>query len=163
METIFSSFYLSDNNPVGCYFYDTNGTQWFRIVNEAFYKKVDGCIIVYDINNQKSFDEIENYFIPTIKNNCIKNIPTLLLGNKSDLKHLRKISVNQGEQLALKYNFIFRETSSVENININDIFKTIIEQTYYDCKDMEKNDTDSITLNHKHHLKFERYKSGCCN
>ena len=163
METIFSAFNLSDNNPVGCYFYDTNGTQRFRIVNEAFYKKVDGCIIVYDITNQKSFDEIENYFIPTIKNNCIKNIPTLLLGNKSDLEHLRKISVNQGEQLALKYNFIFRETSSVENSNINDIFKTIIEQTYYDCKDREKNDNDSITLNHKHHLKFERYKSGCCN
>ena len=76
METIFSSFNLSDNNPVGCYFYDTNGTQRFRIVNEAFYKKVDGCLIVYDITNQKSFDEIENYFIPTIKNNCIKNIPT---------------------------------------------------------------------------------------
>ena len=163
METIFSSFYLSDNNPVGCYFYDTNGTQRFRIVNEAFYKKVDGCLIVYDITNQKSFDEIENYFIPTIKNNCIKNIPTLLLGNKSDLEHLRKISVNQGEQLALKYNFIFRETSSVEDSNINDIFKTIIEQTYYGCKDREKNDNDSITLNHKYHLKFKRHKSGCCN
>jgi len=163
METIFSAFNLSDNNPVGCYFYDTNGTQRFRLVNETFYKKVDGCIIVYDITNQKSFDEIEDYFIPTIKEKCIKNIPTLLLGNKSDLNDLRKISFSQGEQLALKYNFIFRETSSVENNNINDIFKTIIEQTYYHCKDREKNDTDSITLNHKYHLKYRRHKSGCCN
>jgi len=117
MEIIFSSFNLSNNNPVGCYFYDTNGTQRFRVVNETFYKKVDGCIIVYDITNQKSFDEIENYFIPTIKENCVKNIPTFLLGNKSDLKYMRKISANQGEQLALKYNFIFRETSTVENSN----------------------------------------------
>jgi small GTP-binding protein len=163
MEKIFSPFKLSDNYQVGCYFYDINGTQKFRLASEIFYKKVDGCIIVYDITNQKSFDEIENYFIPTIKKNCIKNIPTLLLGNKSDLKDLRIISVNQGMQLALKYNFIFRETSSIENININDIFKTIIEKTYYDCKDREQNDNNSITLNHNHNLNFKRYKSDCCN
>ena len=163
MEIIFSAFNLSNNKSVGCYFYDTNGTQRFRIVNETFYKKVDGCIIVYDVTNQKSFDEIEDYFIPTIKEKCIKNIPILLLGNKSDLKVLRKISVNQGEQLALKYNLIFKETSSVENSNINDIFRTIIEQTYYYCKDRERNDNDSITLNHKYHRKYKRHKSGCCN
>ena len=85
------------------------------------------------------------------------------MGNKSDLTDLRKISVSQGEQLALKYNFIFMEASSIENNNINDIFKTIIELIYYDCKDREKNDNDSITLNNKYHRKFKKHKSGCCN
>jgi Ras-related protein Rab-8A len=137
MENIVSNFKLSDGSLVTCNFYDTNGTERFRPVNEPYYKKVDGCLIVYDITNQKSFDEIEEYFIPNIQDKCKENIPVFILGNKSDLKDKRIISVEQGNQLALRYNYIFKEISSVKNSNLNDIFQRIIRmiKRYVDNRD----------------------------
>ena len=129
MEIIYNTFRLSDGTIIGCYFYDTNGTQRFRAVNESYYKKADGCIVIYDITSQNSFDEIEKYYIPNIKEKCKENIPTLILGNKIDMSDMRKVSVEKGKQLALKYCFLFNETSSIENTNLYDIFQIIIEIT----------------------------------
>ena len=151
MEIINNTFKLSDGTIVGCNFYDTNGTQRYRSVNEALYKKVDGCIIIYDITNKNSFDEIENYFIPKIKEKCKENIPVLIIGNKIDMNDNRKVSTEEGKELASKYGFIFNETSSIENLNINDIFRIIIEITNNYCiKNREENENNNpIRIEHQ--------------
>ena len=139
---------------MGCNFFDTNGTERFRVVNETYYKKVDGCIIVYDITNQKSFDAIESYFIPKIKEKCKLNIPVLILGNKNDMKEMRQISLEQGRQLALKYGFIFQETSSIEFLSASDIFQKIVEITIYFKKKENINSIGSIHIHNTNNLKL---------
>ena len=42
------------------------------------------------------------------------------------MRDKRIISVEQGNQLALRYNYIYKEISSVKNSNLNDIFQKII-------------------------------------
>ena len=149
MEIIYNTFRLSDGTIIGCYFYDTNGTLRFRTVNESYYKKVDGCIVIYDITDQNSFDEIENYYIPNIKEKCKENIPTLVLGNKLDMNEMRKVSFEKGKQLALKYGFLFNETSSIENANLNDIFQIIIEITNDKTEKRENENDRQININNQ--------------
>ena len=161
IENIIPSFKLPDGTFVRCNFFDTNGTTKFKIVNEPYYKKVDGCIIIYDITNQKSFDEIEEFFIPQIQEKCKENIPVFILGNKSDLKDERIISAEQGNQLASKYNYIFEEISSVQYLNMNDIFQNIIRtiKIYVEKRDnYEYNNIDDISIRRME----DRKCRGCC-
>ena len=154
MENIYNTFQLSNGTIVGCCFYDTNGTNRFRAVNESYYKKVDGCIIVYDITDENSFNEIENYFIPVIKEKCKAKIPILILGNKTDMEDTRHISPEQGEQLALKYNYIFKEISSINNVNILETFQEIIETITYKVKMEERKENNlNIRINERNSRK----------
>ena len=113
---------------------------------------------MYDITNKLSFEEIENYYIPTINQNCKENIPVLILGNKKDLEEKREISTEQLEELGSKYNYIFNEIScnDIDNIFVN--FKNIIELAYKKKKE-EGNDDQSIEL---HNEKNGRKCISCC-
>ena len=133
-----NKYILSDGTIIDCSILDTNGTERFRALNENYFRQADGCIIVYDITNQKSFDEITEYYIPKLKDKCKENITTILLGNKSDKEDERIISIEQGIQLALDNNFIFKETCCNERTNVSNAFQTIIEMTNSDMKKREK-------------------------
>lgn len=164
LEEKYNTYRLSDGSTIASTIFDTNGTERYRYLNEVYFKKVDGCIIVYDITNRRSFDEIENYYIPKIKEKCKTKIVTILLGNKKDMEDKRKISFEEGNNLAVKYNFIFKEVSCVENINIFDSFQKIIELTYFEKKknwDNENNE-DSITLSRKCYNGLNNRRKGCC-
>ena len=67
LEKKYNTYKLSDGSIIGCTIFDTNGTDRYRFLNETYYKKSDGCLIVYDITNRRSFDEIEKYYIPKLK------------------------------------------------------------------------------------------------
>lgn len=164
LEEKYNIYKLSNGSIIGCTIFDTNGTDRYRFLNETYYKKIDGCLIVYDISNRRSFDEIEKYYIPKLKEKCKKNIVTVLLGNKKDMEDKRKISFEEGNELAKKYNFIFKEASCFENINVFDVFQTIIEKTFYDKReDINNNqDEDSISLSIDRHINLNRRKFRCC-
>ena len=129
IENIYTQFSLSDGSLISCNFFDAGGSIRFRNTNESFYKKVDGCILVFDLTNQASFDDIKNYFIPKIKELCKLNIPVLLLGNKKDLEDLREISFDEAYDLAIENNYIYKEVSCLENYKLKEIFEDIIEKT----------------------------------
>ena len=56
-----------------------------RSTNESYYKKADGFIVVFDITNQNSFDDIRDYFLPKIRKYSSDEVPILIIGNKKDL------------------------------------------------------------------------------
>ena len=58
-----------DDQVVSVNFWDTAGQETFRAIAKMFYKGADIIILVYDITDQKSFDEIKNYWINEAKNN----------------------------------------------------------------------------------------------
>lgn len=104
--------------------------------------------------------EIEKYYIPKLKEKCKKDIFILLLGNKTDLEDKRKISYEEGKELALKYNFFFKEVSCLENINVFLTFQKIIEKTFYEKKKRWNNLDDTISLSsHRSRLNKKTY---CC-
>lgn len=154
-------YILSDGSIIYCSLLDSSGTERFKSINESYFRKADGCILVYDITNKNSFNEIKNYYIPNIKEKCIKNIKTILLGNKNDREEDREVSKEEGIELSLKNNFIFKETSFSDNSGIFKAFETIIELTNLDSIKRGKRDNITIKINRKNHKKKKKNKK-CC-
>ena len=52
----------------------------------------------------------------------------MLVGNKTDLKHLRAVRTEDGQEFATKYNIAFIETSALDGNNVETAFFKIIER-----------------------------------
>ena len=117
---------------------DTAGQEQLKALSNQYYQKADGILLVYDITNQASFDEIKNYYSKQIKDRCKFGVKVLLLGNKTDLEDERKISLEMGVNYAVDNKFLFMETSCLKNENVAGGFETLIELTYLDVVQKEK-------------------------
>ena len=108
--------------------YDTGGQERYRCINVTYYKRADAILLVYDISNKKSFEEIQNYYVSKIREICQEDIPILLLGNKTDLEGMRQVTKEQGIELAKNENYEFKESSCVQNLNVAGAFEALIER-----------------------------------
>ena len=117
---------------------DTAGQEKLKALSNQYYQKADGVLLVYDITNQASFDEIKNYYSKQIKDRCKFGVKVLLLGNKTDLEDERKISPEMGVNYAVDNNFLFMEKKKIKNKNVAGCFETLIELTYLDVVQKEK-------------------------
>ena len=138
---------------------DTAGEEKFRSINASYYRKADCCLLVYDITNRKSFEEIKNYYNQNIKEQCKKNIKIILLGNKTDLEDQRQVSSEEGASFALENNYIFMETSCLKNTNVANAFETLIEITNIEIK---KNYVKEERLIISKKNKFKKRRSNFC-
>jgi Ras-related protein Rab-1A len=136
--------------------WDTAGQERFRSVIRSYYRGCHGIILVYDITNRDSFNNIEKW-LTDINNNCgNKQLQIILVGSKIDLEKDRKVLYNEGKQLAESKNIKFIEISSLYNTNnlsnihnmINSILNDILDNT--DEDEYGKNDNNTIILNTKY-------------
>ena len=125
----FSVYQLSDGSLVSVQIMDTGGAERFRSITTNYYRKADCCLLVYDITDENSFEEIKNFFNEKIKEKCKENIPVILLGNKTDLESGRKVPSEKGANFCVENGYIFMETSCLKNENVADAFETLIEIT----------------------------------
>ena len=126
----FASYKISDGSLVNVTIMDTAGMEAFRALNTSYYKNANCCLLVYDITQRTTFKDLKNYYNKKIKELCIENIPVILLGNKTDLENEREVKPEEGANFALEHNYIFMETSCLEDNNVADAFETLIENTY---------------------------------
>jgi small GTP-binding protein len=118
---------LADGSIINAHLRDTCGQERYDSINANYAKKADGILLVFDISSLNSFKKIKEYYPELIRNNCKHNIPILLLGNKTDLKDERQVSVQEAIDLAVSEEYVYKETSCVNNENVADAFETIIE------------------------------------
>ena len=57
------------NKSIKFELWDTAGREQYRALAKVFYKKCNGCLLIYDICDKKSFEELKNYWIPEIRSN----------------------------------------------------------------------------------------------
>ena len=127
IDFISKTFQLSDGSVINCLIYDTAGQERYNAINESYFKKADAALLIYDISERKSIDVIKEYYCIKIKEYCKKNIPIILLGNKTDKADKRKVETEEGIQLALQEKYKFKETSCLKNENVADAFEALIE------------------------------------
>jgi small GTP-binding protein len=106
---------------------DTGGEERFRSITTNYYRNADCCLLVYDITDKNSFEEIKNFFNEKVKEKCKENIPIILLGNKTDLENQRQVQPEDGANFCTENGYIFMETSCLKNRNVADAFETLIE------------------------------------
>jgi len=107
-----------------------------------------GIMLVYDITNPKSFDNIAKW-LRNIDEHASEDVEKMLLGNKCDMADKRMVSKERGEQIAREHGIRFLETSAKANINIDksfyDLAEAILEKMPH--KDPSGVDKTNITPN----------------
>jgi len=118
--------------------WDTVGQECFKSVSRGYYKNSVCALVVYDITNRDSFNNVLSW-IDEVKKNGPNTITLVLVGNKSDLNDKRVISIEEGENFATNNNMPFYETSALTGDNINKLFEDTvkhiidkIKKNYYD-------------------------------
>ncbi|KAG1680220.1 Ras-related protein Rab-8A [Nymphon striatum] len=109
-----------DGKKIKLQIWDTAGQERFRTITTAYYRGAMGIMLVYDITNEKSFENIKNW-IRNIEEHASADVEKMILGNKCDVAE-RKVSKDRGEQLAIEYGIKFMETSAKASINVEEAF-----------------------------------------
>lgn len=139
-----------DNKVVKAQIWDTAGQERFRAITNAYYRGAVGALLVYDIANDSTFKNLNNW-ISEMENHADPNIEVMIIGNKSDLKHMRRVQTEEAMGLAKGKNFSFMETSALNATNVNDAFISLITQIFHriNQKDLAsarvKNDPKTFT------------------
>ena len=74
--------------------WDTAGQERFQSLGVAFYRGADSCVLVYDITDDKSFKNLENWMEEFLAQASPRNpsaFPFVVLGNKADLASSRRV------------------------------------------------------------------------
>ncbi|KAM9377470.1 ras-related protein Rab-8B [Pholidichthys leucotaenia] len=113
-----------DGKRVKLQIWDTAGQERFRTITTAYYRGAMGIMLVYDICNEKSFENIKNW-IRNIEEHASSDVEKMILGNKCDMTDRRQVSKDRGEKLAIDYGVKFLETSAKSSINVEEAFYTM--------------------------------------
>jgi small GTP-binding protein len=123
---------------------DTAGQEEFKLVNKIFMKNTDIALIVYDITNRKSFEELTNWIYSVNQSNGNQNVIFGIAANKSDLYEQKVINKKEGEEFAKNNNALFFETSAKDYDSVENVFLTLTEQ-YLKNKEEEKKPFENIS------------------
>ena len=74
-----------------------NFQERFRTITTAYYRGAMGIMLVYDITNEKSFDNIKNW-IRNIEEHASADVEKMILGNKCDMNDRRQV-IDRYEQI----------------------------------------------------------------
>jgi Ras-related protein Rab-1A len=138
--------------------WDTGGQERFRSITSSFYRGAHGVILVYDVSDFFSFQNLSQW-IKEIERYSCDNISKLLVGNKSDLVDQRKISYEQGKDFAdiLKLDFI--ETSARNSQNINETFLALTKKIISKFPKPESSFKSKTNISNNN----KKIKRNCCN
>ena len=128
MQCIFKKHILPNNDKLIINYCDTAGQERYNSIISSYFRNIFCLILLYDITNIKSFNDIEKWY-----NMCLnQSKPELifLIGNKLDLKNKRLINKEEGIKLAEKLNAEFLELSSLDIYDTNMFKEFIIIKTF---------------------------------
>ena len=106
--------------------WDLAGQSKFNKMRKHFYQGSDAQIIVFDLTRQQTFENVENWYTDVIKlterRSRAESIPTIIIGNKADLKVNRKVNEKEIEKIIKTLKVPFFETSALTGENVDDAF-----------------------------------------
>ena len=104
--------------------WDTAGQERFHTLTESYYRNSHGVILVYDVTDRESFDRIQKWAAQIDQYQDL-HLCRLLVGNKSDMESARKVTTQEGEDLAKSLGTGFVETSAKTQSNVEKAFLDI--------------------------------------
>ncbi|XP_040992188.1 ras-related protein Rab11C-like [Juglans microcarpa x Juglans regia] len=118
-----------EGKTVKAQIWDTAGQERYRAITSAYYRGAVGTLLVYDITKRQTFDNVQRW-LRELRDHADSNIVIMMVGNKSDLSHLRATTEEDGQALAEREGLSFLETSALEATNIEKAFQTILIEIY---------------------------------
>jgi Ras-related protein Rab-7A len=119
---------LVDDRLVTMQLWDTAGQERFQSLGVAFYRGADCCVLVYDVNNSKSFDTLDSWrdeFLIQASPMDPESFPFVVLGNKVDVEDSKRMISSKRAQAfcQAKGGIPYFETSAKEAVNVEQAFE----------------------------------------
>lgn len=111
-----------DKKVIKLQIWDTAGQERFRTITSSYYRGAQGIILVYDITDQATFDNVKQW-LGEIERYACDNVNKLLVGNKCDLVNKRVVDFNTAKAFADSLGIPFIETSAKNAVNVEEAFK----------------------------------------
>ena len=119
---------IDDGKIVKIQIWDTAGQDRFRSITKNYYKGAHGIILLYDVTSRKTFENVKNW-VNQIKEEVSDKVTIILVGNKIDDEKNRKVTTEEGEEMAKECGLNFFETSAKSGVNIDTTFNELVKKT----------------------------------
>jgi len=127
--TIGSDFYVKKLDLgevlVNLSIWDLAGEERFKFVLPTFCKGAQGALIVFDISRRRSYINVTPYIELTWEHSG--QIPSVIIGNKSDLVESRAVSLDEAKDYSIQCGMPYYETSAKDNVNVYKIFEELTQ------------------------------------
>ena len=123
------SISTDDGKILKAQIWDTAGQERYRAITSAYYRGAVGALLVYDISKYESFSNVERW-LKELRDHAENHIEVMLVGNKSDLRHLRVVMTEDAEAFAQENGISFIETSALDASNVEEAFSSILTKIY---------------------------------
>lgn len=120
----------TEGKTIKAQIWDTAGQERYRAITSAYYRGAVGALLVYDISKYSSFKNVERW-LTELRENADRNIVIMLVGNKSDLRHLREVPTEEAKAFSEKHKLSFIETSALDSTNVELAFQNILTEIYH--------------------------------
>ncbi|XP_050391335.1 ras-related protein Rab-37 isoform X3 [Patella vulgata] len=147
-----------DGAKVKLQIWDTAGQERFRSITHAYYRDAHALLLLYDVTNKNSFDNIRAW-LAEINEYAQEDVVIMLLGNKCDVAGERQLRREDGERLAKEYGVAFMETSAKTGMNVELAFMAVAR----DLKMKKTRKPNEPQFNVADYVDQEKSTSQCCS
>ncbi|CAI0449188.1 unnamed protein product [Linum tenue] len=108
-----------DGKVIKAQIWDTAGQERYRAITSAYYRGAVGALLVYDVTRHSTFENVARW---------LKEV--MLIGNKSDLRHLVAVQTEDAKAFSERESLYFMETSALTATNVESAFTEVLSQIY---------------------------------
>ena len=152
-----------DGKVIKLQIWDTAGQERFRTITSSYYRGAHGIIVVYDVTEQESFNNVKQW-LQEIDRYASDSVNKLLVGNKNDLVDKKVVDTAQAEDFAKQLDIPFLETSARNRTNVEEAFMTMaaeIKNRMASSAPIGETGAPKLKINPKP-ASGKQGKGGCC-
>ena len=145
---------LDDGRTIKIQLWDTAGQERFHSITKNYYKTAHGIILIYDVTQRFTYDNIKNW-VKQIREEVSPKVTIILVANKIDVDK-RAVDKEEGEKIAQECGIPYFECSAKTGENIDSTFNEVVKKT------VEKYSNSEASKNGKILKKKTTKEKGCC-
>ncbi|XP_039255249.1 ras-related protein Rab-11B-like isoform X1 [Styela clava] len=133
-----------DGKTIKAQIWDTAGQERYRAITSAYYRGAVGALLVYDIAKHLTYENVDRW-LKELRDHADNNIVIMLVGNKSDLRHLRAVPSDEAKAFSETHGLSFIETSALDSTNVETAFHNILTEIYRIVSQKQIRDSQNTT------------------
>ncbi|KAG2173904.1 hypothetical protein INT44_000017 [Umbelopsis vinacea] len=107
---------------------DTAGQEEYAAIRDNYYRSGEGFLCIFSVCEQESLEHTQEFRDQIARVLDDDTVPFILVGNKVDLEHLRKVTFNDAAALADEWNCKYIETSAKTRQNVDEVYTELMRQ-----------------------------------